>query len=134
MIKLLLVDDQAQVRRGLRMNIALQPDLEVVGEAENGANAVSKAVALQPDVVVMDIEMPGMDGLTAARSLRSLLPGCAVVFLTLHDDEALKARARAMGAEFVGKHEPGETLFASIYQAAARSTKSTEFSSQDERD
>ena len=118
-IRLLLVDDRPTVRRGLRIWLALQPDLEVVGEASHGAEAISLARALRPDVVLMDVEMPGMDGISATAALRSLAPQSAVVILTLHDDAATRTRAREVGAAaFVAKHQMEETLLAEIRRVA----------------
>ncbi|MDF1512376.1 MAG: response regulator transcription factor, partial [Anaerolineae bacterium] len=81
MIKLLLVDDQMTVREGLKMRFALEPDLIVVGEAGNGVEAVRLAQTLAPDVVVMDVEMPQMDGVTATQRLHETIPEVAVVML-----------------------------------------------------
>ena len=90
-IRLLLVDDRPAVRRGLRIWLALDPNMEVVGEASDGAEAISLARALRPDVVLMDVEMPVMDGISATAALRSIVSQSAVVILTLHDDAATKS-------------------------------------------
>ncbi|MFE4972644.1 response regulator [Kitasatospora sp. NPDC056651] len=95
-IRVLLADDQPLVRAALQMVIADAPDLEVVGEAGNGAEAVELAAALEPDVVVMDIRMPGMDGIEATRRITAAPGGTQVVVLTTFDDDeyvfgALKA-------------------------------------------
>jgi DNA-binding NarL/FixJ family response regulator len=114
-IRLLLVDDRPTVRRGLRIWLALEPNIEVVGEASDGAEAISLARALRPDVVLMDVGMPGMDGISATAALRSLAPQSAVVILTLHDDAATRTHAREAGAAaFVAKHQMEETLLAEI--------------------
>src|SRR5437763_16909226 len=86
MIRVVLVDDQPLVRQGLRMRLALEPDISVVGEAGDGATALSLAQDGSPDVVVMDVAMPGMDGIAATAALRRLAPRIAVVIHTLHDD------------------------------------------------
>ena len=70
----MLVDDRPAVRRGLRIWLALDPSMEVIGEADDGAEAISLARALCPDVVLMDLEMPGMDGISATAALRSVVP------------------------------------------------------------
>jgi DNA-binding NarL/FixJ family response regulator len=118
-IKLLLVDDLACVRQGLRMRLGLEPDLQVVGEAGDGAEALALASSLRPDVVVMDVEMPGMDGLAATAALQKSAPRCAVVTLSLHDDIATRLRAHLAGSRaFVAKHQPVDQLLAAIRSAA----------------
>src|SRR5437870_13640314 len=81
-IRVLIVDDHSVVREGLRMFLARDPDLEVVGEAPNGAKAIEQAKLLRPDVVVMDLLMPVLDGVTATRAIRSELPETEVLALT----------------------------------------------------
>ncbi len=111
-IRLLLVDDEARVRQGLRMCMAGEPDFEVIGEADEGAEAVELAAALQPDVVVMDVRMRGLDGIGATRNLQDLLPGTRVVILSMHDDLNTRRAAQAAGAcAFVGKQEGIGRLF-----------------------
>jgi DNA-binding NarL/FixJ family response regulator len=124
MITILLVDDQSSVRQGLRMELALEPDSQVIGEAENGQEALELARRLQPDVILMDVKLPMMDGITTTEKLRMVAPGCAVVILSLYDDARTRERAQAAGAAaFVSKQEPSEALLAAIRQAAARSTE-----------
>ncbi len=111
-IRLLLVDDEARVRQGLRMCMAGEPDFEVVGEADEGTEAVELAAALQPDVVVMDVRMRGLDGIGATRSLHSAIPGARVVILSMHDDLTTRTAAEVAGASaFVGKQEGIARLF-----------------------
>jgi two-component system response regulator NreC len=86
-IRLLLADDHPVVRVGLRTLLETEPDLQVVGEAENGAEAVRLAEHLHPDVVIMDISMPEMDGLEATRRVRAIRPGAHVLILTVHAQE-----------------------------------------------
>ncbi len=118
-IRLLLVDDQPAVQRGLKMRFALEPDLEVVGEAGSVAEAISLARALHPDVVLIDIEMQGMNGILAIAALRQVAPHSAVVIFTLYDDAALRERARKVGAAaLVAKHQTEEALLAAIRRAA----------------
>lgn len=113
------MDDQLCVRRGLRMSLALEPDFEVVGEAGDGVEALALVGSLRPDVVVMDVQMPGLDGITATEMLRTAHPGCAVVILSLRDDVQTRARVRAAGAAaFVSKRESPETLITVIRRAA----------------
>lgn len=118
-IRLLLVDDQPQVRRGLAMRLALEADILVVGECGDAESAIALAGALQPDVIVMDVELPGMDGIDATRSLRLAAPRTAIIMLSLHDDCATVARATAAGAAaFVAKHCIEGPLLAAIRDAA----------------
>ena len=124
MTTVLLVDDQVSVRRGLRMRLALEPDLSIVGEAPDGATAIQLVAALRPDVVLMDIEMPGMDGITAAAALRAVAPECAVVMLSLHGDRATRARAEAAGAvAFVEKQAAEPVLLTAIRAAAGKRSR-----------
>lgn len=117
-IRLLLVDDEVAVRRGLRMQLELEPDVEVVGEASDGSGALDLIERLRPDVVLMDVRMKGMDGLQTLEALNARGPRTAVVMLTLHDDAITRAHAFAAGARaFVGKHEPSEALVDAIRNA-----------------
>ena len=116
MITILLVDDQPTVRQGLHMRLALEPDLEVVGEARDGEEALTRAHELHPDVVVMDIEMPRLDGIAATEALRTIEPGCCVVILSVHENAAARARD-AGAAAFVSKHAGDETLLTAIRSA-----------------
>ena len=97
-VRILLADDHAVVRSGLRALLNAEPDLIVVGEASSGGEAVEKARALLPDVVVMDISMPDMDGLEATRHLRDEGLDCSVVILTVHADDEYLFRALEAGA------------------------------------
>jgi len=114
-IRLLLVDCQRAVRRGLKMRFALEPDLEVVGEAGDATEAISLAQTLRHDVVLMDFDVSGIDGILAIAMLRQVAPHSTVVIFTLYDDASTRARAREAGAAaFVAKHQTEETLLAAI--------------------
>jgi DNA-binding NarL/FixJ family response regulator len=127
MIRVLLVDDQAVVRRALRVRFHLEPDLQVVGEASTGGEALTLAQALTPDVVLMDIQMPGMDGIEATAALRRVVPQSVVVMLSIYDDAQTCGRAQAAGAvACVEKRGETETLLSAIRLAAAQAGKSSE--------
>jgi DNA-binding NarL/FixJ family response regulator len=118
-IRLLLVDYQQAVRRGLKMRLALEEDLQVVGEAGDATEAIPLARALRPDVIVMDLEMPGASGIEVTETLRAVVPRSAVVILTLRDDAATQEQARVAGAAaFVAKYRTEETLLAAIRSVA----------------
>jgi DNA-binding NarL/FixJ family response regulator len=118
-IEVLLVDDEPQVLRGLRMRLGLEADISVVGEAADGATAVDLAGLLSPDVVLMDINLPIVDGITATRKLAVQVPQAAVVILSLHDDQVTIDRAFAAGAVgFVGKQQMDGDLLGAIRIAA----------------
>lgn len=118
MIKLLLVDDQPSVRMGLRMRLSLESDVTIVGEAGDGEAALSLAQTLHPDVIVMDVQMPRMDGISATAALRSIAPGTSVVLLSLYDDDATRARGQAAGAlALVQKQGTMDALLTAIREA-----------------
>ncbi len=124
MIRLLLVDDQPAARRGLGLRLHLEPDIQIVGEASSGSEALSKAEALSPDVVLMDVEMPGMNGIEATAALRATASTSAVVMLSIHDDPQTRGRAQAAGAvAFVEKRGATGTLLSVIRQAAGKAGK-----------
>jgi DNA-binding NarL/FixJ family response regulator len=119
-ISILLVDDQALFREGLRTLLSIQPDLEVVGEAENGAEAVRAAIRLRPAVVLMDMRMPMLDGVAATRRLQTELPAARVIALTtFDDDEYVFEGLRAGAVGYLLKDAPSEKLCEAI-RAAAR--------------
>jgi two-component system response regulator NreC len=86
-IKLVLADDHAVVRSGLRMLLQAQPDMEIVGEAESGVQALDQVRSLRPDVILMDIQMPGMNGIEATRQIKEAYADTAVLALTMHEDD-----------------------------------------------
>ena len=86
-IRTLLTDDHTLFRQGIRTLLSAVPDLEVVGEAANAAEAIARAAELRPDVVLMDVSMPGMSSFEATRQIRKGRPETKVLFLTMYDDE-----------------------------------------------
>jgi DNA-binding NarL/FixJ family response regulator len=97
-IRVLLADDHTLIRAGLRMVLTSQPDLHVIGEANDGREAVAMADKLKPDVVVMDIGMPSLNGIEACRQIHNALPKTEVVMLSMHSDEGYVLRALKAGA------------------------------------
>lgn len=98
MIRVILADDHAVLRSGLRLLIDNQPDLTVVGEAGDGAEALSLAQKLQPDLILLDLNMPGLDGLTALPRIKEAVPQCRILILTMHDDTSYLQEALRGGA------------------------------------
>jgi DNA-binding NarL/FixJ family response regulator len=118
-IKVLLVDDEPAVRRGLRMQLELEPDISVVGEADDGERVLEEADASGADLVVMDLQMRVVDGIAATVALRRQRPALPVVILSLHDSLRMRSAALAAGARaFVSKHEPAWVLLATIRRVA----------------
>ena len=119
--RVLLADDHVTVRHGLRLLIDGQPDMKVIAEASDGATAVQRALDLKPDVVVMDISMPGMNGLVATRTLKEARPHMAVITLTRHGDDAyLQELLRAGVSGYVLKHAASDELITAMVWAVAR--------------
>ncbi len=117
-IRVLLADDHAIVRKGLRSLLAAEADIEVVGEAENGREAVVMASRLRPDVVVMDITMPDLNGLEATRRIRLRLPDVQVVVLTMHTaEEYIFQILRAGAAGYVVKRSAPSELISAVRAA-----------------
>jgi two-component system response regulator NreC len=118
-LRVLLADDHVTVRHGLKLLIDAQPDMKVVAEASDGEAAVKSAASLRPDVVVMDISMPGMNGLVATRALKKQQPNAAIITLTRHSDDAyLQELLRAGVAGYVLKQSAPTELIQAIRVAA----------------
>lgn len=119
-LRILLADDHVTMRRGLCLLIDNEPDMQVVSEVSDGAAAVRDAAALKPDVIVMDISMPGMNGLIATRTLRRQIPEAAIVTLTRHGDDAyLQELMRAGASAYVLKQSPPLELITAIRTCAS---------------
>ena len=114
-IRILLVDDQRLMREGLRILLELEPDLEIAGEATNGQEALDTYAEIEPDVVLMDVRMPGMDGVEATWRLRERWPSALVIILTTFDDdeyvfEGLRAGARGYLLKDVSGHDLADAV------------------------
>ncbi|MFF5205429.1 response regulator transcription factor [Streptosporangium sp. NPDC000396] len=115
MIRVLLVEDQAMVRGALASLLGLEPDIEVVGEAASGQEALAVALRTLPDIVLLDIEMPGGDGITAGARIRRALPDCQIMILTTFGRPGYLRRAMEAGAvAFLVKDSPARELAAAI--------------------
>jgi DNA-binding NarL/FixJ family response regulator len=120
-LRILLADDHVTVRQGLKMLIESQDDMVVVSEASDGRAAVEQARILRPDVVVMDISMPGMNGLVATRTLKEIQPDAVIVILTRHGDDAYLQELLRAGADgYVLKQSAASELLQAIRATAAR--------------
>lgn len=122
--RVLIADDHPIVREGLRAILAVLPDFELVGEATTGTEAVEGAQTAQPDLVVMDLHMPDLDGVEATRQLVAASPGLAVLVLTMHDDDgmliaALQAGARGYLLKGAGHNEIAQSLRSVVVGGAA---------------
>jgi DNA-binding NarL/FixJ family response regulator len=115
MMRILVADDHGIVRAGIRLLLERQSDLEVVAEAGDGVEAVAQALAQRPDLCILDVGMPRMTGLQAAREIRSHLPGARVLMLSMHDDEHYVFEALKAGASgYVLKREADQDLVGAI--------------------
>jgi DNA-binding NarL/FixJ family response regulator len=119
-LRLLIADDHGVVRGGLKLLLDRQPDMEVVGEAADGAQAVDQALRHRPDLAILDVAMPRLTGLQATREIRAVAPDVTVLILSMHDDERYLFEALKAGASgYVLKHEADHDLVAAV-RAVAR--------------
>jgi DNA-binding NarL/FixJ family response regulator len=120
MIRVLLVDDQSLLRMGFRLILEAEPDIEVAGEAADGATGVSMTAALRPDVVLMDVRMPGMDGIAATAAITAAGPASRVLILTTFDlDQYVFAGLKAGASGFLLKDAPPGELLSAVRTVAA---------------
>jgi DNA-binding NarL/FixJ family response regulator len=118
-ITCLIVDDHEVVREGLRLSLSRSPHIRVVGEAGDGQSAIDLAERRRPDVVIMDVRMPGMDGLDATKELTERTPDTAVLIFTAYSERSLLARGLESGAKgYILKEAPHETLIRAIEKVA----------------
>lgn len=120
MIRILIADDHLVVREGLQLILSLEADLGVVGMAANGIEAVRLAAELQPDVILMDLRMPGMDGLEAIGHIHTQLPDIAIVILTTYNEDELMLRGLQAGASGFLLKDTGRNALFNTIRAAAR--------------
>jgi DNA-binding NarL/FixJ family response regulator len=123
-VRVLLVDDHALVRAGLSTVLGGHAEIEVVGEASDGLQAIEAAESLKPDVILMDVSMPRLNGIEATRRIKADLGDISVVGLSMHDQRDMAAAMLAAGASaYLSKTEPGEKLIAAILRAGAERKK-----------
>ena len=116
-IRVLIVDDVERVRQDLYTFLSLAGNIEIVGKASNGLEAVRLVQALHPHVILMDLEMPIMDGFEAARQVKALQPSCQVIALSIHASEAERQQALQAGmADLIAKGAPLEMLLQAIWE------------------
>jgi DNA-binding NarL/FixJ family response regulator len=120
MIRVLLADDHPLVRQGLRAVLNTVPDIEVVGEVDDGHQAVRRAVELTPDVIIMDLQLPGLHGIEATRQIQAQIPAAAVLVLTMfEDDTTVFAAVQAGALGYLVKGADGADIVAAVHAAAA---------------
>ena len=120
-MRLLIVDDHEVVRRGVRSLLLEQPEIDVCGEAVDGQDALDKALELKPDVILMDVSMPRLNGLEATRQIRSILPDCEVLILSQHENPEMARQALKAGARgYVIKGSISKDLISAVKKAFRR--------------
>lgn len=125
-VRVLIVDDQKPFRGAARTVVTLTPDFEVVGEAESGEEAVAKTAELQPDLVLMDINLPGINGIEAVRQIKAARAETVAFLLSTYSQNDLPSDARASGAAaYIHKEEFGPDILASLWEAGGDPTWAT---------
>ena len=114
-IKVLITDDHALFRNGVKSSLSHYSDLEFIGEAENGLKLLEMLQSLHPDVILLDIQMPVMDGIVALPEVRKLLPGAKIIMLTMNDDVGMISKLMEIGANsYLTKNSDSETIYEAI--------------------
>lgn len=114
MVRVLIVDDHALIREGLRKLLELEEDIQVIGEAGDGQGAINVARKHQPDVIIMDINMPGTDGILATKVIKKEMPGINIIALTVHEDDQVVEMVRAGVSAYILKDVAGQELITTI--------------------
>ena len=115
-VRVLIVEDDPKVRRALRMRFQLEPTIDIVGEAGDGLTAIALSATLRPDVVLLDLNLPGMDGVSACHALKA--QAATVVVLSMYDADTVRGRCLAAGAaSFVSKQDRMSVLMSAIHTA-----------------
>jgi len=115
-IRVLIVDDHEVVREGLRQMLELEKDIQIIGEARTGDEAITKTVTLIPDVVIMDLKMPGMDGITATREIKQKVPDVDILMLTLYAEDFVSEAISAGASGYLLKDSACEQIVTAIHQ------------------
>ena len=122
-MRCLLVDDHESVRMGVTAILSSRPDIEVCGEASNGKEAVEKARELKPDLIILDVTMPVLDGINSAKEIRTFLPDVPILFFSMHDGVYLVHEAKMAGVQgFVSKTDARATLLDAVDAIAKKET------------
>ncbi len=115
-IRVLVVDDHQVVREGLRRMLELEKEIQVIGEANNGEEAITKAIALSPDVITMDLKMPGLDGIAATQEIKQKMPDVDILILTLYAEDFVKRAIEAGASGYLLKDSGCEQIIKAIHQ------------------
>jgi two-component system response regulator NreC len=114
-LRILVADDHETVRKGVCSILESRKSIEICGEAANGQDAIEKASELNPDLIILDVTMPGLDGFAAARQIRTFLPEVPILMLSMHEGPSLASEAQRSGAQgFVSKSDAGDVLLKAV--------------------